>query len=555
VLGNPPWERIKLQEKEFFADKDAEIANARTASARGKLIKKLPQADPELHAAYIDALRESEATSHFLRESGRYPLSAVGDINTYQVFAGLVRQIVGAVGRVGVVIPSGIATDYFNQDYFSTIVEEQELISFYDFENREGLFPGTHRSYKFCLLTLTGGKADEAEFAFFLHTTDDLADPERRFALSPDEVALMNPNTGTVPVFRTRQDAELTKKLYRAAPVLVNEATGENPWGIRFSTMFHMANDSQFFHTRKDLEAQGFALKGNCFARESKIYLPLYEAKMFWQFDHRFGSYEGRTERGFTNLDSATLEQHIDPSWVPMPFYWVSLDETKARMENQEHKWVLGFRNITNATNERTTIASLLPGVGFGHSTPLMHFEQDKAVNYALFEGNISSLSFDYIVRQKIGGTNFTYHYWKQLPVLPPDHYHPDLLNFIVPRVVELTYTAWDLQPFAQDILNEVGQETWARWFADAPVHDSPPPSWAAGDTPTPFIWDEQRRAALRAELDALYAHLYGLTRDELAYILDTFPIVKRKDKAEYGEYRTKRMILERYEETEPLAR
>jgi hypothetical protein len=161
----------------------------------------------------------------------------------------------------------------------------------------------------------------------------------------------------------------------------------------------------------------------------------------------------------------------------------------------------------------------------------------------------------DYVLRQKFNSQALNFYILNQLPVLPPDRYTSDLLDVIVPRVVELTYTAWDLQPFAQDVLDEVGEETWARWFADASVHDSPPPSWAAGDTPAPFVWDEERRAALRAELDALYAHLYGLTRDELAYILDTFPIVKRKDEAQYGEYRTKRMILEKYEETEPLAR
>jgi hypothetical protein len=166
----------------------------------------------------------------------------------------------------------------------------------------------------------------------------------------------------------------------------------------------------------------------------------------------------------------------------------------------------------------------------------------------------LNSIVLDYLVRQKIGGISLSYYIVKQLPVLPPDRYTPDLLDFIVPRVVELTYTAWDLQPFAQDVLDEVGEETWARWFvgdhlgAPAPIHDSPPPSWAAGDTPAPFVWDEERRAVLRAELDALYAHLYGLTRDELAYILDTFPIVRRKDKEDYGEYRTERVILERYE-------
>jgi hypothetical protein len=178
----------------------------------------------------------------------------------------------------------------------------------------------------------------------------------------------------------------------------------------------------------------------------------------------------------------------------------------------------------------------------------------------ALLAG-LNAFAFDFVARQKLGGVNFNYFILQQLPVLPPDRYTPELLGFIVPRVVELTYTAWDLQPFARDVLDEVGEETWARWFttdhlgSPAPIHTSPPPDWAPGTTPPPFVWDDERRARLRAELDALYGHLYGLTREELAYILGTFPIVKRKDEAAYGEYRTKRMILEKYEEVEPLIR
>ncbi|MBU0493068.1 MAG: hypothetical protein KKB13_14575 [Chloroflexi bacterium] len=165
----------------------------------------------------------------------------------------------------------------------------------------------------------------------------------------------------------------------------------------------------------------------------------------------------------------------------------------------------------------------------------------------------------DYLVRQKTSQPSLPQGCVEQTAMIPPDRYTPALLAFIVPRVVELTYTAWDLQPFARDVLAEVGAETWARWFASdhlgspAPVHTSSPPPWAEGATPAPFAWDEERRARLRAELDAVYAHLYGLTRDELAYILDTFPIVRRKDEARWGEYRTKRVVLEKYEELASL--
>jgi hypothetical protein len=552
ILGNPPWERIKLQEKEFFAGRAPAIVGARTAAARRKLIKKLPQTDPDLHAAYTAALRESEATSHFLRRSGRYPLSAVGDINTYQVFAGLARQIVGPQGRVGIIVPSGIATDYYNRDFFSTIVEERELVSFYDFENREGLFPGTHRSYKFCLLTLTGGEEPEAEFAFFLHTTDDLADPERVFGLSREEIELINPNTGTVPILRTRRDAELMNKMYRAAPVLVNEETGENPWGASFLRMFDMANDSQLFRSREDLEAQGFALEGNRFVRHDDVYLPLYEAKMVALHDHRASE--------VVLSDTAMIRQgqprdlseaeHQQPSQLPMPRYWTSSRDVKSALpKGFDSQWFQGFANVTSPTNHRTMITAIIPKSGVGHSMPLiLHPHTTDVLRKVCFFASFASFAFDYVGRQKLGGINYTFYILRQLPVLRPDRYTPEVLDFIVPRVVELTYTAWDLQPFARDVLGEVGEETWSRWFKDAPVHSSSPPEWAPGTTPPPFVWDEERRARLRAELDALYGHLYGLTREELAYILDTFPIVRRKDEAQFGEFRTKRLILENYD-------
>jgi hypothetical protein len=562
IVGNVPWERIKLQEKEFFADKSPEIANARTAAARRKLIKKLPRTDPGLHVAYTSALRESEAISHFLRQSGRYPLSAVGDINTYQVFAGLVRQIVGPQGRVGIIVPSGIATDYYNQDYFSTIVEQQELISFYDFENRKGLFPGTHRSYKFCLLTLSRSEEPEAEFAFFLHATDDLADPERRFGLSREEVALMNPNTGTVPVFRTRRDAELTKNLYRAAPVLVNEAAEQNLWGVSLGTMFHSGGASGLFCSYDELTEQGFETTGaNCLERGGSRYLPLYEGKMFMQYDHRAARVrvEAKNIKRAALAEMSSPDQKKDPDYYPMPRFWVDRKHVQETVTGKRDYFV-AFKKVTSPTNERTLLATVLPPVAANDSIHFVFFsKQISAQERAAFLTNLNAVVLDFAARQKLGGVNFNFWVFEQLPVLPPDRYTPKLLDFIVPRVVELTYTAWDLQPFAREVLDEVGEETWARWFASdhlgapAPVHTSQPPDWAPGTTPPPFVWNEERRACLRAELDALYGHLYGLTREELAYILDTFPIVKRKDEAEYGEYRTKRMILEKYEEVGPL--
>jgi len=545
TVGNPPWERIKLQEKEFFAQRAPEIVGARTAAERGRLIKALPQTDPALQRAYQDALRDSEAQSHFLRASGRYPQSAVGDINTYQVFAGLARQLRGERGRVGLVLPTGIATDYFNKDFFGALVEGRELASLYDFENAAPLFPGVHRSFKFCLLTLTGPEApvDAADFAFFLHQPEQLRDPVRRFTLTPADFRRINPNTQTCPVFRTRRDAELTRAIYARVPVLINEATEKNPWGVSFLRMFDTANAAHLFVQMHNLEQQGYSLKGNLFIGPQKNYLPLYEGKMFNQFDHRFAGVvidESKAQRQGTAVITALKDYQL-PDFLAIPRFWVSEEYVDEGLEGRSaSKWLIGYKDITAPTNERTLLAAVFPKCAFADSVLLVFFAEEISVlARAAFLGSLNSFVVDYIARQKVGGVHLKYFTFKQLPVLPPSTYdqlcpwagadHASRItyqHFILPRVLELTYTAWDLQPFAQ----ECG-------------YDGPP-----------FVWDEERRFLLRCELDAAYFHLYGIARDDVEYIMETFPIVKRKDEAAHGEYRTKRVILEMYDEMQQSA-
>lgn len=276
VLGNPPWERIKLQEQEFFATKSADIATAPNKAARNRLIGELNRDDASMaeKALYRDfqtAKREAEASSQYVRTGGRFPLTGVGDVNTYAVFAETLLHLTHPRGRAGLIIPTGIATDHSTRAYFEHIVNQQRIVSLFDFENREAVFTGVHRSYKFCLLTLSGkGRPiPEAEFAFFLHQTEQLKEAERRFALSADDFALFNPNTRTCPIFRTRRDMEIARKMYRRAGVFVLEGGGGNPWGVRFQSMFHMANDSHLFRTKEQLQAEGYQLEGNAYVRKT----------------------------------------------------------------------------------------------------------------------------------------------------------------------------------------------------------------------------------------------------------------------------------------------
>ena len=246
LLGNPPWERIKLQEEEFFASRSPLVAQAKHKSERGQRIQWLAQgmlarhiypelehstqicgAEQQLFAEFIAARRGAEAASVFAHDSGRYPLTGVGDVNTYALFAETFFQLLAPNGRAGFIVPTGIATDDSTKAYFEAVSQSGRLVSLVDIENRERLFPAVDSRMKFCLLTL--GLSPSADFVCFATRMEHLADPRRHFQLTPEEFSLLNPNTRTCPVFRSQMDAELTKKIYRNVPVLIREEDTHDP--------------------------------------------------------------------------------------------------------------------------------------------------------------------------------------------------------------------------------------------------------------------------------------------------------------------------------------
>ena len=522
VLGNPPWDRIKLQEREFFAAGSPAIAAAPTKAARDRLIQALAEEDPALFAAFGVAKREAEGASHLIRSSGHYPLCGRGDVNTYAVFAELIRNLIGPTGRAGCIVPTGIVTDDTTKHFFQDLVDSRSLDHVYDFKNHDRLFYDVgHRRFHFCLLGLTGSHTptDEPRFAFSLHDVDDLTDPDRLFTLTADDVELLNPNTRTCPVFRTRRDAELAKAICRRVSVFVREGDPDgNPWGVKFARMFDMSNDSSLFGTREKLAADGCELLGNRFIRGTERWLPLYEGKMVHHYDHRYGDYSMRADGSQdTQLPDIPIEKLADPGYVPLPRYWVHASEVNARLGNWPYEWLLGWRDVTRRDNERTVIVSVLPRTAVGNNLPISLHIGHSAASIAVLIACVSSFPLDYAARFKVGGAHLNFFITEQLPVLEPNVGDQ---SFIVPRVLELTYTATDLAPFAADL----------------------------GYQGPPFVWEPDRRALIRAELDALMFRLYGIERHDVDYVLDTFPIVRRNEEQRFGEYRIKRLILERYD-------
>jgi hypothetical protein len=562
VLSNPPWEHTELKEKEFFATHRLDIVHAPTGAERKRLIDDLAVEDPSLFQAFIDASREHDAVSAFVRTCEQFPLCGRGRINTYAVFAEMARLLLSPAGQAGVIVPSGIATDDTTKYFFQDIMETGTLASLYDLENRRAIFTAVHRSFKFCLLTLRGktltpgpspkgrGEAEGgAQFVFFALDVADLRDPERRFTLSAADIALLNPNTRTCPIFRSKRDAELTKSIYRRVPVLIKEGPPEeNPWGVKFLRMLDMSNDSHLFRTREQSEAEGWRLVGNRFLRGGEVSLPLYEGRMLDHFDHRAAAVGVNPDTPFrsgTTIETSANE-HDDPRFLAMPRYWVSPEDVDLRIPNDyQWGWFAGFKDISSATNQRTFIGSIIPRTAVGNKIPLLLSSLATELWACVIAGS-SAYVFDYVARQKMGNVTLNFFIVKQLPFLTAgtftqpcpwaDHVSSSITHnaWLLPRVLELTYTAWDLLPFAQDVLPALGDHPYALRFTD--------------HVPPPFRWDEERRFLLRCELDAAYFHLYGIERDDVDYILETFPIVKRKDVAAHGEYRTKRVILEIYD-------
>jgi hypothetical protein len=295
------------------------------------------------------------------------------------------------------------------------------------------------------------------------------------YALKPQEIALVNPNTGTCPTFKTPRDADITIGIYRRVPVLWREEPEENPWSLSFMQgIFNMASDSGLFR-----------------ASQAGDVMPLYEGKMVYHFDHRFGDYRDRhVDRVDAVLPRTTLEQKNRADFTVQPRYWVDRVEVNARLAKRswDKGWLLGWRDIARNTDERTMICSVIPRVAIGHTFPLMISSSDCL---GCLYANLDSFILDYVVRQKIAGTHLTYGYVTQLPVLTPKAYDDNQLRqFLESRVLELTFTAWDVAAFARDL----------------------------GDVEPPFHWDEERRFVMRAELDATFFHLYGIDRDDVNY-------------------------------------
>jgi hypothetical protein len=522
----------------MFAARAPEVAHQARAADRKRLIANMKAAGDPLIAQYERAASLAETAMGRARQGGDYPLLSRGDINIYSLFVERAQALLKPNGIAGLLTPSGIASDFGASAFFRKVATSGRVQCLFDFENRRGegrepFFPDIDSRFKFCTFVCGGPKRTVVitECAFFLRDPPEFVPDENRFVLSAADFSLVNPNTGTAPIFRTKRDAELTRAIYRRLPVLVDRSNGaeKKAWPVRYLRMFDMTNDSRLFWTREWLEKVSAYLSSlGRWRKGEREWVPLYEGKMVQAFDHRAADVIVNPENVHRPAQQEALSEveHAEPSRLPTPQFWVDRAETTA---TEKLGWVLGFKEITSPTNIRTMIAAVMPAVAFGNKTPLLlpTSQTDRQEWHLVAEFN--SFAHDFVVRQKVHGQTLNWFLVEQFPVLASKHYERrfgkrSAAEIVKDHVLRLTYTANDMAPFARD-MGYVNKD---------------------GTVKPPIIWNEAERRHLRARLDALYFILYGVTdQDDIRYILSTFPIVERKDHQMFdGVYLTRELIL-----------
>lgn len=508
ILGNPPWDKIQPEEEKFFSTLRPDIASASSAKIRKSLIESLSESDPATDKLWKEHKREIEGLCQFLRSSGILRFSVEGNLNCYRVFTELAAKLVAPRGKSGLVVQTGLATDESGKELFDYLLTSGRLDRFLDFENREGFFPDVDSRMRFCLVTL-GGSASEhkyGQFGWLLHRLEELDEPSRLVNLCASDLLLFNPASRTCPVFTSERDLKVSKKVYENGQHVCLDSARRLGQIDFLGELFNMTRDSGHFVKQGE--------------PSDKEILPLYEAKYFHQFDHRYAT----TLNGDV-IDTAQAQKN-NAEFFTVTSRAVTAEEVSRRLAKRgiSSKWLCGFRDIASATNERTCIMAVFPISAVGNSINMV-LGLD-ALDTACLYSNANSFLFDFCCRQKISGTHVNIWIFKQLPAVPLEKYEEccpwesaniKIRDWIIPRVLELTYTAWDLESFAKD----------------------------CGFDGPPFSWDEDRRFQIRCELDAAFFHIYGIERDDVDYIMHTFPIIKRRDEAQFGNYRTKDTILD----------
>jgi hypothetical protein len=509
VLGNPPWDTLSPDAKEFFAPYNPQVRfmkKREQEDAFDELLK-----DPAIALRWQEYRRDLFATVHLIKKSGRYRLFAPGnlgkgDFNVYRMFVETALLLASRHGSVAQITPSGLYNGANAQAIRSELFERWDLHTLIGFLNTAKFwFPAIHSETRFAIYSARrGGPTRNLRVGFGVTSPTELADvlsnPQQ---LDVETVRRQSPKAFAISETVGSIDAEITDYLYRQWP-----AFGERIMGspIRsYQREIDMGNDRDLFGDRE----HG---------------LPLYEGRMISQYDHRAKAYRSGRGRSavWDDLPFGSPHKAIVPQWrVP---------ERNIPSKVRDRVWCyrVAFCDVTSPQAERSLVASLVPpGVICGDTAPNITFEPENEWAYLPWLAAANSLCVDFLARKKVS----LHMKWFIMDSLPIARLRlgDGLLDRLAPLVLRLTCTAPEMTPY----WNAITVHGWV-----LPV--------SKGTVSPDALLDDEARASVRAEIDAIVAkHLYGLERSQLEYIIDTFPLLERNETQSHGEFRTRRLVLE----------
>jgi hypothetical protein len=492
ILGNPPWERIALEDKDFFEFSAPEVLESETTDKRKQAIERLEVTEPQLYSRYREEIQQRQKLSRFFAESTIYEFSAAGRLNTQSLFTERCFQLIRGRGRVGLVIPTGVLTDTPMKDFWRWLVDSRRAEGIIDFENKKKIFP-IHASYNFVLFTANGGLPDvgsKLRVATRLTGVDELSVAGRLFSFNLADLDRINPSTRQLPLCRNQREIDILLRITDSADVIAKRG-----W-VGFTSE---ANSKDY------LSEWGSGLVG------------LYEGKLMHQFDAAFAAYAqvGLGEKRAGKPRRTSLDERNSPI---RPRFWVQR-ATALRFLSSKHlpstEWVLVVRDYARASDDRTAIAAILPTTV--PIQPLNGITTASALDALFCVASMNSFCYDWTARQRTPGQHFNVTILGQTPASYPTS---ELRALTFRRALELSYTQEALFAFASE----------------------------CGLVRAPYPWDNEKRELMARELDAVFFLSAKLAREDVAYIMDSFTSRRDYDKSQFGEFRTKRLVLDFYD-------
>ena len=372
VLGNPPWEKYTILEREFFSDLP-EISGEPNAALRRKLIKSALESSKELSAKWEYAQREAQAKGEFVRKSNRFPEAGVGELNLYPLFAELACSAVSHEGIIGIVLKSMMFTGSTWKGFTDQLITSGRLYSVFDFKNWEMLFSSVGFHERFSLVTIGTPKPNSnIELSVGLTNPSQLGEQGSIICVDRQFPRQVNPNTGTLPQCETARDIQILSRIAGKFPTL-----GQSDWNARYTTGLHMTGDAAELHDREKLEHSGYELHGSWFIGADECFAPVYEGKLIHQYDHRFATFDGiPREKRFGIKAPTNIPSEIDKTdrdFELVPRYWIShtFYEENTRKRKINENWNIAFRDTTNViSNFRTAVGCIVGPAAYSYKCP-----------------------------------------------------------------------------------------------------------------------------------------------------------------------------------------